>query len=121
MARSVFLGLLSLAILAGGSMASAAELQPKTSAFLRELGVDPGSTSVMAVSGDVVAGKYSLDLLAAKRDEDGVKSFIATRNFIRAYMQDTKTPFPDDELYLIRFLKPDETQFISKALMAAPH
>ena len=92
------------------------DLQGKNIAFLKELGLDPASKEVTGIIDDQVA-TYSLDALAAKRDEDGVKAFIATRNFIRKYQQNTKTPFPPADLYLIRYLKPEEAQFISAQLI----
>lgn len=103
-------------LLAGVSTAWAGELQGKSIAFLKELGLDPASREITGIINDQVAS-YSLDALAAKRNEDGVKAFIATRNFIRKYQQNTKTPFPPGDLYVIRFLKPDEAQFISAQLI----
>lgn len=103
-------------LLAGVAAASAGELQGKSIDFLKELGLDPASSEIVGIVDDQV-GKYSLDALAAKRDEDGVKAFIATRNFIRTYQQNTATPFPPIDLYVIRYLKPDEAQFISAQLI----
>jgi hypothetical protein len=108
--------LLTAFLLAGVATASAAELQGKSIAFLKELGLDPASKQITGIINERVAS-YSLDALAAKRDEDGVKAFIATRNFIRKYQQNTKTPFPPDDLYVIRYLKPEEAQFISAQLI----
>jgi len=103
-------------LVVGVSTAIAGELQEKSVAFLKELRLDPASKEIAGITDDQV-GSYSLDTLAAKRNEDGVKAFIATRNFIRKYRQNTKTPFPPDDLYVIRYLKPDEAQFISAQLI----
>lgn len=103
-------------LLVGVAPASAGELQGKSIAFLKELGLDPASREITGITSDQVAS-YNLDTLAAKRDENGVKAFIATRNFIRKYQQNTKTPFPPDDLYVIRYLRPDEAQFISAQLI----
>ena len=112
MARIVLIALL----LVGMATASAGELQGKSMAFLKELKLDPASREIVGIINDQVV-TYSLDALAAKRDEDGVKAFIATRNFIRKYQQNTKTPFPPDDLYVIRYFKPEEAQFISAQLI----
>jgi hypothetical protein len=111
--------LLSALLFFAVTEAWAVELQPKTVAFLKELGFDPATKQISLIIDDQV-GKYSLDALAAKRDEDGVKAFIATRNFIREYQQNTKRPFPPDELYVIRYLKPEEVQFITAQLNKEP-
>lgn len=97
------------------------KLQPKAAAFLEELGIDPKSAQVTAVLGDEVGQlregvPVSLDSLAALRDEDNVKRFIATRNFVRQFLKDSKTRFPPTELYQARYLKPDEVQLVLKAL-----
>ncbi len=105
-----------IALLVGMATASAGELQGKSVAFLKELKLDPASSEIASIINDQVA-TYSLDALAAKRDEEGVKAFIATRNFIRKYQQNTETPFPPDDLYVIRYLKPEEAQFISAQLI----
>lgn len=90
-------------------------------AYLRELGIDPASPEIANISDDK-AGKardgspYNLDTIAALRSEDALRHFIATRNFIWKYLKDTKTPFPSDEVYEIRYLKPEEMQFIRTAL-----
>lgn len=108
--------------------AEAAAAQPKpllpaTEAFLKELGIDPRSPEVRAISGDSVASKsgkvYTLDSLGAKRDETGVKSFVATRVFIRAFRKNPETEFPADELYNILYLTSEEKAYISKKLLAA--
>lgn len=110
----------ALVVLALFAAASASALKPKTVAFLKELGYDAKSPQIQAIAGDVVTNKKgktaSLDLIAAKRDEMGVQRFIATRTFVKAYMKDTKTKFPDREVYETSYLKEDEVAFILEAL-----
>lgn len=95
--------------------APAFALTPATEAFLNELGLKADSKEVATVAKDVVNGK-SLDTLAAKRDETGVRSFIATRNFIRAFKADVNAEFPADELYNIAYLTGAEKIYISTKL-----
>ncbi|MBI5247845.1 MAG: hypothetical protein HY923_11770 [Elusimicrobia bacterium] len=108
------------AALALFAAASASALSPETETFLKGLKIDPQSADIQAIAADVVANdegeEVSLDTLAAKRDEMGVKRFVATRKFVKAYMKNTKTPFPERKLYEISFLKPNEVIFILDAL-----
>lgn len=90
-------------------------LKPATEQFLTELGFTPQSAEITTIAGDVVNGK-SLDTLAAKRDESGVRAFIATRGFIRAFKQDANAAFPDDDLYNIGYLTAPEKLFIATKL-----
>ena len=97
------------------------KLQPVSAAFLRELGIDPEAEEVTTILNDQVGTwsygfPYSLDSLAALRDENGVQQFIATRNFARKYLKDPKTKFPPSEVYQTEFLTEDEVQFILKEL-----
>jgi len=103
------LGLMTISVSIG------AGLQPTTAAFLQELGINPNSPEVTAVANDQ-ADKYSLDSLAAKRDEDGVKRFIATRNFIRKFHQNPKTPQPPADLYNMYMLTTAERAEINDYL-----
>jgi len=100
--------------------ALAGKLQPKAVAFLQEMQIDPNSAQVTAILGDQIGLSregipYSLDMFAARRSEDGVREFIVTRNFVRAFRQNTKTPFPKAD-YQTRYLSPDEAKFIANAL-----
>lgn len=88
-------------------------LKPATEQFLNELGIS--ADQYKPVAADVVNGK-SLDTLAAKRDESGVRAFVATRTFIRAFKQDAEAAFPDDELYNIGYLTAPEKLFIATKL-----
>ncbi|MBI2813445.1 MAG: hypothetical protein HYX71_04120 [Opitutae bacterium] len=97
------------------------KLQPVSLAFLKELEIDTESEQITAIIEDQVGQTsygwpYSLDTLAGMRDETAVRAFIATRNFVRKYMKDTKTPFPPREVYQVKHLKPDEVQFILNEL-----
>lgn len=96
--------------------ASAAELQPKSIAFLIELGFDPKSPKITDIVNDQV-GERNLDNMAAERDKDGVKRFIATRNFVRQYRKNTKTPFPSREFYETRYLTAEEVTFVSAEIL----
>lgn len=95
-------------------------LKPTTAAFLKEIGLDPASTDIRAISGDKITTKSgklkSLEALAVKRDEDGVKRFVATRVFLRAYRENPATPFPSSELYDPYLLTPDEVDFVAMQL-----
>jgi hypothetical protein len=108
-------------LLVGTTVASAGELQPKAAAFLRELGIDLRSEEIASIIDDQAGltpdGRpFTLDALATSRSENGVRYFIATRIFIKKYQQNTKTPFPPNDVYQIRYLKPAEVQFIRTAL-----
>ncbi len=105
------------------AQAQASKLKPATISFLQELGINPWSRDIFAIAADSVTAKsgkvYTLDSLAAKRDETGVKSFIATRVFIHAFRKDSSVEFPNDELYNILYLTADEKAYISKKLLEA--
>ena len=103
------------------TVVATAALSPKALDYLKELGIDPNSAEVTGISDDRIADwtggdANSLDDLATRRIESGVREFIATRNFIRKYLLDTKTPFPPNEIYEASYLKPEELQFIRTAL-----
>lgn len=107
--------LLSLLLIFLAGPASAAELQPATAAYLQQIGIDPKSADIAAIAGDQV-GSFSLDKIAASRSESGMRYFIATRTFIRKFRQDSKTPFPPNDLYWTRYLMPDDIKLIRVAL-----
>ena len=108
----------ALALLAAST---ASALKPATEAYLTEQGYDPKSAEITSIAEDVVTAKdgtvYSLDTLAADRDKIGTRAFVTTRNFVKKYMADTKTPFPaDKKQYQTVFLQPSEVSFILAAL-----
>lgn len=100
----------------------AAALAPQTESFLKELGIDPKVPGVVAVASDTVTVAsdevYTLDSLAAKRDEKGVKSFLVTRGFLYDFRNDPDSQFPDDEYYNILYLSIAERKFMAKTLMS---
>lgn len=108
-------------LFSGAAVVAAAALSPKALDYLKELGIDPDSAEVNGIVDDQVVdwtggGSNSLDDLATRRFERGVREFIATRNFIKKYLLNTKTPFPPNEAYEVTYLKPEELQFIRTAL-----
>lgn len=102
--------------------APAAALTPQTESFLKEIAIDAKAPGVVAVAADSVTTEsgvvYTLDSLAAKRDENGVKSFLVTRGFLYDFRNDCESQFPDDEYYNILFLSIAERKDIAKTLMA---
>jgi hypothetical protein len=108
-------------LLGATAVVSAAALSPKAADYLRELGIDPGSAEVTGIIDDQIGrgadgNPFNLDSFAVRRSESGVRHFIATRNFIRKFQKDSKTPFLPNEVYQIRYLTPEEVQFIRTAL-----
>lgn len=91
-----------------------APLSPRTIAFLKSIGLDPGSEDVQIAHEDgvissVFRGKpisNSLESLAKEGSEKGVTSFITTRVFIRRLKADfAGTPIPKvgyDGIYLTK-------------------
>lgn len=108
----------ALALLAATSASAA--LSPATEAFLQEIGYNVQSPEIALIADDTITTKsglvVTLNTLAAKRDEVGVRRFVVTRNFVKAYMKDTQTPFPDREFYYTTYLKSNEVSFILAAL-----
>ena len=110
-----------VSLLFGGAVVVAATaLSPKAVDYLRELGIDPASEQVTGIiddqTGSGAGSPFSIEVFATRRSESGVRNFIAMRNFIRKYLLDTKTPFPPNDAYHLRYLKPEELQFIRTAL-----
>ncbi|MDE2264804.1 MAG: hypothetical protein KGL29_02800, partial [Alphaproteobacteria bacterium] len=81
--------LLAFVFVTAAIIPSYADVTPATAAFLKEIGIDPASPDVTLAADDVVSNKdiqnVSLNSLAAMRDQEGVKRFIATRAFIHRY------------------------------------
>jgi hypothetical protein len=114
--RMTFLAALFVAALA--SQALAAGLSPTSAAFLHKIGINPRAHDVIAVEGDVVSNKtfkhVTLDSLAAMRDQMGVKRFIATRNYIRAFEKSWEAKEP--RLYSTDYLTPAEVHYMVKEM-----
>jgi hypothetical protein len=102
---------------------AAAELSPKAVEYLKEIGVDPQSAPVQAVADDVVPDRQgkpvNLDELAAHKNAFGIRRFIATRNFLRAYQADPNTRIPPAEDYESSFLTPEEKAIVRPAFRKA--
>jgi hypothetical protein len=120
MARKLMEGLPQSANTAPAANENTSALKLATASFLKELGMDPKSSRTLAIASDSVTAKsgkvHTLDSLAAKRDETGVKAFIATRAFIRDFKRDSTVDFPDDELYNIAYLTAPEKVYIATKL-----
>ena len=91
------------------------EVSPGTAAYLREIGIDPGSRDVVAISQDAI-GELSLDALVERRDETRVRRFIYTRTFILRFLTDPDNVRIEPDKYDIAFLTPDEVNFIADEL-----
>lgn len=123
MARKLMEGLPQTTNPAPAAKEKASALKPATESFLKELGMDPQSSQILTIASDSVTAKsgkvHTLDSLAAKRDETGVKAFIATRVFIRDFKKDSTVDFPDEELYNIAYLTAPEKVYIATKLKEA--
>jgi hypothetical protein len=108
--------LLAFALIAASLIPSYAGVSAGTAAFLKEIGIDPRSPDVVSVAGDVVRNKgvqdITLNSLAAKRDEESVRRFIATRAWIHKYMVDTNAPQPSSSYYDTQYLTKAEKDFV---------
>jgi len=114
-----------LAVLLAASLAvPAAAMAPGTASFLEELGIDPRAWEVVELSSDSVKSKsgeiFTLDSVAAGRDETAVRSFLVTRSFLHAFREDPGTQFPDNALYDLKYLAIDERREIARTLMKGP-
>src|ERR1700731_4334782 len=94
------------------ALPAAAELSPKAIEYLKEIGVDPESAPVKAVAEDVVPDRHgkpvNLDELAQHKNAFGIRRFIATRNFLRAYQADPNKRIPRGADYEAPFLTTEE-------------
>jgi hypothetical protein len=100
-----------------------AELSPKSIEYLKEIGLDPESAPVKAVADDVVPDRHgkpvNLDELAQHKNAFGVRRFIATRNFLRAYQADPNTRIPRADDYEASFLTTEEKAIVRPAFRRA--
>jgi len=105
------------------TLPAAAELSPKAIEYLREIGVDPESAPVKAVADDVVPDRQgkpvNLDELARRKNGFGIRRFIATRNFLRAYQADPNTRIPRADDYESAFLTSEEKAIVRPAFRKA--
>lgn len=93
----------------------AARVNPQAAAYLREIGIDPNAPDVVEVSQDAV-GAYSLDALAAQREETQVRRFIYTRIFMHRFLADPDNVRIEPDKYDISFLTPEEVKLIADEL-----
>jgi hypothetical protein len=102
---------------------AAAELSPKAIEYLKTIGLDPESAPVKAVSDDVVPDRQgkpvNLDELAQRKNAFGIRRFIATRNFLRAYQADPNTRIPAANDYESSYLTPEEKAIVRPAFRKA--
>ena len=70
---------------------------------------------MIEVSQDDVGG-YSLDSLAAQRDETQVRRFIYTRTFLHRFLADPKNLRIELDKYDVTFLTPEEVKLIGDGL-----
>jgi len=105
------------------ALPAAAELSPKAIEYLKEIGVDPESAPVKAVADDIVPGRQgeplNLDQLALRKNAFGIRRFIATRNFLRAYQADPNTRIPPADDYESSFLSAEEKAIVRPAFRKA--
>ena len=92
-----------------------ARVSPPTAAYLQEIGIDPNAPDVVEVSQDAV-GAYSLDALAAERNETQVRRFIYTRVFMHRFLADPDNVRIEPDKYDISFLTPEEVKLIADEL-----
>jgi hypothetical protein len=92
-----------------------ARVSPAAAVYLQEIGIDPKAPDVVEVSQDAV-GAYSLDSLAAERDETQVRRFIYTRIFMHHFLTDPDNVRIAPDKYDISFLTPEEVRLIADEL-----
>jgi hypothetical protein len=92
-----------------------ARVSPEAAAYLQEIGIDPNAPDVIEVSQDEV-GAYSLDSLAAQRDETQVRRFIYTRMFMHHFLADPDNVRIEPDKYDISFLTAEEVRLIADEL-----
>ena len=92
-----------------------ARVSPQAAAYLQEIGIDPNAPDVVEVSQDAV-GAYSLDALAAERNETQVRRFIYTRVFMHRFLADPDNVRIEPDKYDISFLTPEEVKLIADEL-----
>jgi hypothetical protein len=100
-----------------------AELSPKAIEYLKEIGLDPEAGPVKAVVDDAVPDRQgkpvNLEELALHKNAFGIRRFIATRNFLRAYQADRNTRIPSADDYESSYLTADEKAIVRPAFRKA--
>ena len=99
-----------------------AQMLPETEAFLAGIGIDPQSPTVAAVAYDRVDG-VSLGSLAAAGDEEGVRTFLATRKFLfdLRVLPGARRAAPDARVFdPDRFMTPKEQAEAQRLFFDAP-
>ena len=115
--------LVAACLAALAALPARAELSQAATAYLAEIGIDPASAPVKSVADDAVPDRQgrpvSLDELARQRNAFGVRRFIATRNFLRAYQADPSTRIPLADDYEASYLTPAEKAIVRPAFRRA--
>jgi len=106
---------------------SASALTPQTEAFLRSIGLDPQSPSVLIAERDGEISTtymdepvvYSIEKLAAQKSKNQVTRFIGTRSYYARLKADyKKTPLPTQkDNYEALYLTVEERKEVSKKVM----
>jgi hypothetical protein len=120
---------LSLALALGAASAALAEpLSVAANSYIRSIGMDPASTSVIAAGneGEITGtsrGKpavYSLEKLALARRPTPVRQFVETRTLIRVLKTNPALPFKPGPNYNADFLTAAEKALVARRTPAAP-
>jgi len=102
---------------------AAAELSAKAVEYLKEIGIDAAAPRVQAIASETVSDRHgrliSLETLALEKDAHGIRRFIATRNFLRAYQADSNTRIPSADDYEASFLTSEERAAVRPAFRKA--
>lgn len=100
--------------------ASASAMTPETEAYLRKIGLDPQSAQVRGIASDAVKSEsgtvITLDSLAAETEKTAVLRFVTTRNFVKAYLKNPKTPWPPADKYDLTYFSAAEVDQILNKL-----
>lgn len=102
--------------------AAASAMTPETAQYLRQIGIDPESSDIVALdaegpistsySGDPET--FSLDILASQKRKNGIAAFIATRGFIRRLKEDFNSVSIPKANYDALYLTTEERQLAGR-------
>ena len=102
---------------------AAAELSAKAVEYLKEIGLDAESPRVKTVADDSVPDRQgkpvNLEVLALEKNALGIRRFVATRNFLRAYQADASTRIPTADDYESAYLTSEERAIVRPAFRKA--